>query len=308
MTKNNLNNRKSEGRYVKTENEYNVLLVFDSSYSKYSIVLITNILENSSNKNFHFFLITDTETDYSFEEMLLEQNNVSFNLIRVNTNDFEIFHTSGYITKGAYYLLAAIDLIPANIDRLLYLDLDIYVVGDLTEIYKYFSYSHSLTTINNYKNYFGAGLLLINTKLAKNKFTMNNFKTIYEVNYQSNIKTSFMYDQELLNFVFKNDYSATIPYTWDFTPLRYKLNKAFWNKNGLYLKDVKSVHYPGTTKPWRYSTTLPFVKDWQKVYFRIYNELPWKKITFRERLLKIVFIIFPNPRIPLQIYTKIKKF
>lgn len=292
---------------MKIENDYNVLLVFDSNYSRFSMVLITNILDNSSKKNYHFFLITDTETDYSFEEMLLRENNVSFTIIRVNISDFEIFHTSGYITKGAYYLLSALDLIPASIDKLLYLDLDIYVVGDLAEIYKYFSSRHSLTTINNYKDYFGSGLLLINTNLAKKKFTISNFKNVYEKHYQSKIKTSFQHDQELLNFVFKNDYSATIPYIWDFTLLRYMLNKAKWHKEGLYLEDVKSVHYPGTTKPWRYSTTLPYVKEWQQVYLKIYNELPWGNVTCRERFLKAVFIIFPNPRLPIKIHAKIKK-
>ena len=71
---------------------------------------------------------------------------------------------------------------------------------------------------------------------------------------------------------------------------------------------VNLIHFMGTTKPWRYSTILPFAREWREIYYKIYNTKPWSKITPQEFMLRILYILFPNPAILFRINGHLRKF
>jgi len=284
--------------------KYPILLVFDRFYSEYTLVLIANIIERTNYQNIFFHLITDEETDFSFQESFLKSNSIKHKLYRVNSHDYNAFPTSAHITKGAYYLLNALELIEEKNKTLLYLDIDIFVIDDITEVFSYYDDRFSLNCLmSSDSNYFGSGFLLINLEKAKQLYTMNNFKNVLNKNPNIN-----RHDQDLLNIVFNRDFVKNIPSIWNLHLSGYLVNKKFFHRSNIFLADAKSVHYPGTNKPWRFSSILPFATEWREIYFKIYNRNPWSKITPNEFMLRILYTLFPNPRILYRIHGHLRKF
>jgi lipopolysaccharide biosynthesis glycosyltransferase len=261
--------------------------VFDKIYSNYSVVLIQSILKNSKSKNFIFHLVTDFETDYLFQESFLKKNNIRFNLYRLDSETLKEYPTSGHITTGAYYLLNAMEIIIEKEPVLLYMDLDIFVKDDITEVFELFDDRYSLNCIyNNSDKYFSSGFILINNIKSREMFTSINFYNAFLHN-----RDILWHDQDLLNIVFKDDYIKNIPIIWDFPVAYYLADKENFLKRGITLMNAKSIHFPGTKKPWRFSTFLPYVKEWQKTYFEIYGKVPYEKVSFKEITLRIIYFI-----------------
>jgi UDP-glucose:(galactosyl)LPS alpha-1,2-glucosyltransferase len=271
---------------------YPILLVFDKYYAEYVIVLISSIIKKTNHEQVFFHLITDEVTNFSFQESYLNSKNLKYRLYRVDINKYKNFPQSGHITKGAYYLLNAMELIQENNKFLLYLDIDIYVNDDISKVFSYYDDRYSLNCIaSDETNYFGSGFLLINIDRSKDRFTMDNFSKIL-----LNNKEIKWHDQDILNLTFADDSTKNIPYIWDFAVIYYLMYKKSFHKRNIKLANAKSIHFPGTTKPWRFSTILPYAKEWRDIYFEIYKKNPWDTITIKEFTLRIIYFIFPNPK------------
>lgn len=283
---------------------YPILIVFDGVYSEYSIVLIYNIYIKSTNKeNLFFHIITDHETDFGFQEKYLVSNEIHYSLYRLNVEEFSDFPTSGHITKGAYYLLYAMNIIDELGDFILYLDIDIYLNDDISKVFQYANHAYALNCINSSPgNYFGSGFFLINRSKARERFNIDVFRNVLLSN-----QAIKWHDQDLLNIVFKDDSIKIIPYEWDFAVQHYLVSSESFHKDGIYLSDAKSIHYPGTTKPWRYSTILPFAREWRELYFDIYGRNPWTRVSFKEFILRILYILFPNPSMLFEVHGFLRK-
>jgi lipopolysaccharide biosynthesis glycosyltransferase len=282
---------------------YPILLVFDGLYSEYALVLIVSIIKKTNYQDIFFQLITDKATDFSFQESYMKSRSIKYKLYRVNIDEYKDFPTSGHITKGAYYLLNALDLIEERNKCLLYMDIDIYVKDDITKVFNFYDDRFSLNCIaSDETNYFGSGFILINVDRAKTRFTMDNFREA--LNNNKNIK---WHDQDILNLVFEGDSIKNIPYIWDFPVLQYLMDRKSFHKRQIVIDNAKSIHYPGTTKPWRFSTILPFAKEWRAIYHEIYKRNPWEKITIKEFLLRVLYLVFPNPKFLLQLHKSLRR-
>jgi lipopolysaccharide biosynthesis glycosyltransferase len=286
---------------------YPIVLVFDNNLKEQALVLIINIYNNSGNSNeLLFYLITNYETDFSFENEYLLKESICFNLIRI---DYKILADTfsnhiPHISLATYYKLIALDLISIQHEYLLIHDIDVYNIANIQSVFKFKSDQKSLSVVDSGKeDYFGAGFFIINTKIAKSKYNLNNFKNVY-IDNEDKIKWN---EQDLLNIVFKDDYSMCIPYLWDFPVQYYLTNKKEFHNKGLFLSDAKSIHYPGTSKPWRFSTILPFAKEWRQLYFKIYKKPPWQRISIKELFLRLLYILFPNPSILYRFQNYVKR-
>ena len=283
--------------------KYPILLVFDGLYAEYALVLIVSIINKTNHQEVFFQLITDEATDFSFQESYMKSRNIKYKLYRVNKYEHNDFPTSGHITKGAYYLLSALDLIEERNNWLLYLDIDIYVKDDITKVFNFHDDRFSLNCISSDETkYFGSGFILINIDRAKKLFTMDNFRKVLKNN-----KDIKWHDQDILNLVFQDDSIKNIPYIWDFPVQHYIVNRKSFHKRQIVIDNAKSIHYPGTTKPWRYSTILPFAKDWRAIYYEIYQRNPWEKITIKEFILRVLYLVFPNPKFLFQLHKRVRR-
>jgi len=282
--------------------DYPILLAFDSNYSKYSLVLIKNIIDKThKKKSIIFYIVVDELTDFSFQLDYLKTNDIRFELNIIDSEEFANYMTSLHLSRGAYYLLKGLEIVSNYHDYCLYMDIDIYVKIPIETIFSELSNLHSLTVPSIDDDYFGSGLFLVNFLKNKEKFSMKNFNSIY-LKYRDSI---IWHDQDILNIAFKNDWKK-ISILWDFNSQYWKFGKKHYKKIGISIHDTKIIHFAATSKPWRFSTVLPYAREWRQNYYEIYSSKPWGRVSLKELIIKLIYLVIPNPSYILKYYVKLK--
>lgn len=116
-----------------------ICLATDDNFSKYCQICIhETILHKKEDTSIHFYVLGDKLSDTSVFEMFNEIPNITVTVIPVNSSkivdpNFKYRFCPGLTTFARYVITELEEL--KDIDRVLYLDSDIIVKGDLTELY-----------------------------------------------------------------------------------------------------------------------------------------------------------------------------
>jgi len=261
-----------------------VAIAFDNQ-ADYSLVLIKNILGKSISKDFFFHIFISNLTDYDWHHKWLLENNVLHEIYIINQNELQGMSIDRdvytHITDASYYRL----LMPSKLSELkcfLYLDTDIYVNCDLSTIFNFCSEDKSISVASEGKS-FNAGVLLINPERFNKELPLKKAIDLFN-------EHKFVSDNKLLVHHFKD---------FNILGMEYNANPVWYTKKSTRIDydGPKIVHFMGTAKPWRYSTVLPFAREWRELYFNVHKRNPWNRITVKEFLLRMIYVIFPNPSV-----------
>ena len=216
--------------------------------------------------------------------MKYESENVNIEFVDLNYYIEKVqdkLYTRDYYTNTTYFRLFLPELYP-QYDKVLYLDSDIIVVGDISELYNtdmgtnlvaaapddiiqynkvFQDYAELVVGVAKYQDYFNAGVLLMNLdELRKFKFQE---KFVYLL---GTVKFSVAQDQDYLNRLCKGRVKL-ISHDWDVMPYVNEETKK---------EDIKLIHYNFAYKPWHFEDVT-------------YNEYFWKyaeKTEFYDEILK----------------------
>lgn len=222
-----------------------------------------------------------------------------------------------HITQAAYYRLFLTDILPADIEKVLYLDGDIIVTGSLSELWNtemddcaVGGVTDMSEAIQEYSRlgypsdfgYFNSGVLLINLKYWRENKVVDTFQKIM-VETPERIK---FHDQDVLNISFYNCKKQL--------SLKYNVQNGFLYKKEFWeidsqkyeqsvaaaIKQPVVIHYSARVKPWFVDCENPLKDKW--IYY--YKKTQWRKcklkrkdpITFRNRIGKLLrrMHILPN--------------
>jgi len=214
--------------------------------------------------------------------------------IEVVEEHFTGLKTTHYVSHATYFRIALPDLLPKEIEKVLYLDSDLIVLDDLAKLWNIDIKKTYLAAVpeGDQKNpyiyrdkidmppealYFNAGVLIINLE----KWRLENMsKKLFDYIRDNPHKISW-WDQDALNAFF---YDSFIPLSrrWNFVP-------AYMDESNTYClnfdkNDIGIVHFLGGNirKPWHPASTHPLKSE----YYKHLKKTPWKH--FRP--------LDPNPR------------
>lgn len=246
-------------KHLIKDKEIPVFFAVDENYASFLAVAIKSIQDNSS-RDYHYsiYILHDglnketiaTIKGYQDENYTIEFVDVKLKVLMLANK----LHTRDYYTRSTYYRLFIQRLFP-NIDKALYLDSDIIVLGDLSQLYNhelgnnlvcagnedvmqntpvFGEYVEKVLGIDRNK-FFNAGVLVMNLKLfRKEKIEKQFIKLI------SNFKFSVTQDEDYLNVLCK-DRITYFDRGWNLFPaIEYDENK------------IKLIHYKMSLKPWHY--------------------------------------------------------
>lgn len=268
-----------------------------------------SILKNSKKKDFYTFYFISFEKikDNIFFENLkkiypfFEVKFLIVNKLSRKVAQFsKLAHTPSYISNSTYLRLFLPQILPKTIKKFLYLDLDVIVNCDLSNVFSIDLGNKSLgaaidlwapssLTLKKYigKKYFNAGILLFDMEKFSRKLIFPFIKNKHI------LKKILFGDQDIINIVFKNDIYEL--------PLNFNIQRAFMEKKQKNLfnefiflekkhlnkifKNVKKswksnsiLHFCGPEKPW--NNDLSFInKKYLKIYFQNKKEL--KNLLFK---------------------------
>ncbi len=272
------------------EKKYNqqipICFATDDNYVPFLTVALASLLDNSSKDNFYkIYVLTSHLSQENMDSILKQQKeNSSIEFVQLSKELDKVqdmFHLRDYYSKETYYRIFIPNLFP-QYQKVLYLDCDITVLGDVSELYNTQIHGYYVGAVQeevmqtfkvfgnyvekadgiNRKNYFNAGILLINCRRWRNKLIAERF-----VDLLNRYKFRVVQDEDYLNVLCKENIKW-LPLGWNKTS--YK-NEAFNDK------DLKIIHWKINWRPWKYKDVL-------------YEEYFWKyaKMTdFYDKLIQM---------------------
>ncbi len=258
----------------------------DDNYVPFLTVAIASLLDNSSKENFYkIYVLTSHLTEENMNSILKQKTeNSSIDFVQLSKELDKVqdmFHLRDYYSKETYYRIFIPNLFP-QYEKVLYLDCDITVLGDVTELYNTQIHGYYVGAVQeevmqtfevfgnyvekadgiNRKNYFNAGILLINCRRWRNKLIAERF-----VDLLNRYKFRVVQDEDYLNVLCKDNIK------W----LSLGWNKTSYKNEAFDDKDLKIIHWKINWRPWKYKNVL-------------YEEYFWKyaKMTdFYDKLIQM---------------------
>ena len=255
----------------KENNIIPVVFCFNDNYMIGAYITIFSMLESANvNTKYEIYIIYSELSKENMEKLNAFKDKYNININYIKSGDsFNNAHTTHYISKETYYRLLIPWLIN-GIDKILYLDSDLIIDGDLQDLYNLdiedcliagsIATSHILTVEKVYPNFFNnlginkwkyinAGVLIINSK----KFREMNLLDLL-LKYSKN--EYICVDQDVLNIVCENKKYIFNPkyncsYTVNFFDNKYSDIIDINDFKDYYFAPI-IFHYVGEHKPWDY--------------------------------------------------------
>lgn len=251
---------------MENKNVIPIFFAVDDGYIPFLAVSLQSLIENSKKENFYLIKILYTNISEENQKKIqkFEQENVSIEFVDLNYYIEKIkdkLYTRDYYSKTTYFRLFIPNLYP-QYTKALYLDSDIVVLEDVADLYNtnmennlvaaapddviqtievFQEYAEKVVGVADYRNYFNAGVLLMNLDELR-KFDFQE-KFIYSLD---KIKFSVAQDQDYLNRLCKGRVKM-VDSNWNRMPIaREKENQG----------DIKLIHYNLAYKPWHFEDIL----------------------------------------------------
>ena len=242
-----------------------VFFATDNNYAPFVAITLESILENCSKDYFYHFHVLTTDLDKSYEEKLKkyesEDVKIEFISLRETLTKIKVkFHLRDYYSIETYYRFFIANMYP-QYDKVLYMDCDIVVLGDIAELYNnditnlYLAASQEevmaeVKVFGDYvekaldvpvAEYFNAGIMVMNlAEFRKDNIEKKFFEMINRFRFR------VTQDEDYLNVLCKGK-TKILDLGWNKTAFK---NDKFDDKN------LKLIHYKINWKPWKNRNVL----------------------------------------------------
>lgn len=267
--------------------EIPIFFAIDDGYTPFLAVALQSLIDNA-NKEYKYLikvLHTNVQKEHMEQIKKFESENVNIEFVDLSYYIEKVkdkLYTRDYYTNTTYFRLFLPELYP-QYDKVLYLDSDIIIVGDISELYNtdmgtnlvaaapddiiqynkvFQDYAELVVGVSDYRNYFNAGVLLMNLDELRKFNFQEKFLYLLE-----KVKFSVAQDQDYLNRLCKGRVTL-VDHAWDVMP---------YVNNETKPEDIKLIHYNFAYKPWHFEDVT-------------YNEYFWeyaKKTEFYDEIEKI---------------------
>ncbi len=260
-----------------------VVFLSDINYIQYFAVALTSLLENNLHTINRIFLVHDIDDLGQLENILgffKEKYNKKIELFAIDSTKMDGYTLTHQLTKATYFRLYFAELLPVEIEKVLFLDSDIIVKESITNLldidfnntysstkeYYLYAVDHRfhqeeiarLRKMNFSGNkYFNAGVLLINLK----KWRKDHVTPLFIATLKKYNEEILWADQDVLNLVFDNQWGE-LDYDYNAFGLPGKIDD-----------DYKIIHYIGMSKPWHFKNRHPY----RYLYWKYLELTPFKR-------------------------------
>ena len=250
----------------------NLFVSLDSNYIHPLCVMFNSLAATNSGNRFDIYVAYSslTEEDFAMMEKALGNLDATIHRVFVDEEIFSGAPVLSRLSKATYYRLLIGDILPESVDRLLYLDPDIAVNGDLSDFYNtdlgdniiagcghLYGFNESVNLLrlglnkSKQNRYINAGVMLIDLKKWRKHVTVSQILAFI----QKNIRTLFLADQDVVNAMFGGRILALDEriYNLDEKTLSHFEKKSAADKRidiGWIRKNTVIIHFNGKHKPW----------------------------------------------------------
>ena len=239
------------------DNIYNIAIATNGAYVNYSIVLLESIFKTNPSRKFCVYVLWNslTEQERNKLENYVNKKGSEIVFIYITGEKYKVFEWKERFSVETYFRLDLQDILPQDVERIFYLDIDMIICNDLAELYESdFEDKYIIACGFSPKcekgDEFNAGMILFNiSKMRKENITFTTYAELAK-----ELNGNFYQDQGLLNALFgehgtkyveKYKYNFTCPFYRKFKQEISLLDSKFT------LDDIVVLHYAGPgIRPW----------------------------------------------------------
>ncbi|MDY4921281.1 MAG: glycosyltransferase family 8 protein [Phascolarctobacterium sp.] len=268
------------------ENEINIVLAADNNYAQHVAVVAASILMNTQSKVCLHVLSDGIAADkVASIESTVERLGGKVCVYDLSSYKcFDGLFTSGHISKAAYFRLDIANVLPEDVEKVIYIDVDLVVLQDVAELWNIDLQGMPLAAVPDYgimaskrlmkqkhevlglpleSLYFNSGVVIMDLKEWRKQAYA---KAVIALAASGKLPH---HDQDALNKVFMDKWTA-LPLKWNVIPPVFNLfRKILCNgklrKNAIAARrDMAIMHFAGRYKPWEFTLHESFN---EKYYF-----------------------------------------
>lgn len=265
----------------------NIVCATDDNFIQHCSIMLVSLLCN--NKDVDIYILTEGLTPSNKQIIEDEVSDKGGRVLFCNVdstliNNLPLSKAPGlnHISKATYYRLLIADILPQEVDKVIYLDCDIVVNDSLEELWqmdmtgKAIAASPQIGSGYNCERlgypiedgYFNAGVTMMNLAYCRQKHITEELLEYAAENHEKLL----LNDQDVLNGVLHNRAIHILP-QWNMTSACYmfELDKRGDKRNGFVINDYAAakknirergmnpciVHYVSKPKPWQDGCTNP---------------------------------------------------
>jgi lipopolysaccharide biosynthesis glycosyltransferase len=280
------------------------------------VVALVSVLENSTE---HFFNIVvvgkfkDQQIIKKITDSLAKYNNARISLKEFDFELMQAFPIIAHYSLDIYTRLWVQNFFDDSVERVIYLDSDLIVTGNIAELLEIDLEGYILGAVNipwfsrtnlpNFRpeyGYFNSGVIVFNLKEWRQQDCENRIMAF--IRQYANILVDP--DQDALNDCFFDKYKA-LPHEWNlirpyYLKPDYLVNNVYPLFNGQTIDQIvsaeKLIHYNGAVKPWSYLDNHPR----KQVYYAYLKLTAWHDFVpvdqnISNAVKKTLSLILPKP-------------
>lgn len=247
----------------------NLLLTLDENYINQMKVLMTSIYISNPGEIFNIYLIHSGISNEKLDALENDLAKFSYKFFPIKAEDglFSSARVTDRYPKEMYYRLLAGELLPKNLDKIIYIDPDILVINSLKDLwemdisdYLFAAASHTGKTdmannINKIRlgtdtDYYNSGFLLINLKRAREEIVPEEIFAYADDNY----KNLLLPDQDILNAMYGNRVLPLKDSIYNYDARNYSsylLRSKGEEDLAWVMENTIVLHFCGRDKPWK---------------------------------------------------------
>lgn len=248
----------------------NILVTVDNKYLSHLRIMLGSLFFNNPEENFQIYMIGEKVTEEDMEKIAVycAEHGSVLHPLEVETTVFENAPVIRYYSQAMYYRLLAAEFLPESLERVLYLDPDILVIGKVRPLYEqefsdelFAAAMHNgLTGISGYVSklrlpnyetdqYFNSGVLLMNLPKMRQEVKTDDIFQFVE-KYKSLL---VLPDQDILNGLYGDKILSLDETVWNYDVRQYEkyrfLSQGEQNMDWV-MENTVILHFCGKNKPW----------------------------------------------------------
>lgn len=242
-----------------------IVYICDDNYVMPTCVSIQSIYENRQKSIYDIYIIGVNLSDKNknlFKQ--IDLSGININLLEFPNKYKDLNTNHVYVSKAALFKFDISNILK-DLDKVLYIDSDTIILGDLKDFFEIDVKDFYAGVIRDYpayykrqdyeeintSDYFNSGVMLLNLKRLR---TFNVAQKL--LNYKLSFNSTRYMDQDCFNVVFNGNVKYLVP---EYNYMTSSVN--------LYPDNIKPIIVHTTTgkKPWYYSY-VPYADEWYKLF------------------------------------------
>lgn len=269
----------------------------DENYIEYCGVTISGLFVHNPKETFTIHIICSNKVSNEKKDRLkqyCERYKAHIQFYDINAEILESFpiKSQDHLTVATYLRLFMTDLLPNQIDKVLYIDCDILINGPIRELWEIDIEDVSVAAVEERPPFdrqspiqlgypeedslFNAGIMLINLKRWREK----NMTQLCMEYIRNNYVRIHHHDQDVLNALLHND-KKFISIRWNlmdfFLLTKPEIQSYRIDDLKKALQSPSIIHFSGIRKPWMHNCDNPY----RNLYIRFAKQQGWHVINWK---------------------------